>query len=99
MKNLYRIKETCPMWNDGTGIPYERYLPYVSEHRELIDEYVKDLEIVSAERVLCLEYEIVQDVQLIETYTDSNSNGSDRDEMLTDIERETLYNIYNGDCE
>ena len=29
MKKIYVIKETCPLWNDGTGEDYERILPYV----------------------------------------------------------------------
>lgn len=57
---IYQIKETCPMWNDGTGIPYEKLLPKLLTSKEDAERYKEDLEITDSENVTCLEFEIIE---------------------------------------
>lgn len=59
MKSLYQIKETCPLWNDGTEKPYERILPYVFTDKDMAEKYVSELYDLTNMRMDCLEYKIV----------------------------------------
>lgn len=69
MKNLYKIKETCPLWSDGTGKAYERILPYIFTDKNMAEKYMSELYDLAIERVNFLEYEIIDSgFQLVENY-------------------------------
>lgn len=57
---IYQIKETCPMWNDGSGIEYKRMLPKLLTSKEDAEKYKENLEILTGEQVTCLEFEIIE---------------------------------------
>lgn len=110
MKNLYQIKETCPLWSDGTGEPYERILSYVFTDRDMAEKYVSELYDLTNERVDCLEYKIVVSrFNLVENYmtfgeyekyldtTDrEDQEENDRDLMFVDRDYRTFNKIYYG---
>ena len=64
MKKIYIIKETCPLWDDGSGKDYERILPYVFLDKETSDKCKTDLEMIACETYNCCEYEI-EEINLI----------------------------------
>lgn len=82
MKTVYQIKETCPLWNDGTGLDYERILNYVFLEKEAAEQCKRDLESLSDEKILCTEYEIIQ-TNLVES--------------LKEYENEDKYKIHTWD--
>lgn len=110
MKNLYQIKETCPLWSDGTGEPYERILSYVFTDRDMAEKYVSELYDLTNERVDCLEYKIVVSrFNLVENYMTfgeyekyldttnrEDQEENDRDSMFVDRDYRTFNKIYYG---
>jgi hypothetical protein len=57
---IYQIKETCPMWSDGSGIEYERLLPQLLTKKEDAELFKENLYILTCEQVTCLEFEIIE---------------------------------------
>jgi hypothetical protein len=60
MIKCYQIVETCPMWNDGSGRPYVRKLPTIFLDKTQAEQCKEDLDIITCEKVTCLEYEIIE---------------------------------------
>jgi len=90
MKNIYMIKETCPMWNDGTGVDYKVIKPYVFLKQKEAETCRLDFEWISADRVLCTEYELIN----IEV-----DNEEELKEINVEGELIIIRNVINGDYE
>lgn len=90
MKTVYQIKETCPMWNDGTGVPYEKILDYVFLDKEVAEKCKSDLDNISDERVLCTEYEIIEAnlIENLESYEENDKYDVHGWDSLESIGRE-----------
>lgn len=73
VNKCYQILETCPMWNDGTGIAYTKRLPTIFLSKDEAEKYKEDLEILTCEKTTCLEYEIIE-LNLCKIYNEENSD-------------------------
>jgi|GEM_PF-6442006 len=90
MKTIYLIKELCPMWNDGTGVDYKVIKPYVFVKQEEAEECRWDYEYISADRVLCTEYELIS----LEV-----DDENELKEIIVEGELIKIWQIINGDYE
>lgn len=90
MKIVYQIKETCSLWNDGTGLDYEIILDYVFLDKETAEQCKKDLEDLSDQKILCKEYEIVQTnlVEDLKEYEEDDKYEIHTWDALESIERQ-----------
>lgn len=108
MKNLYQIKETCPLWSDSTGKDYERILPYVFTDKNMAEKYMCELYDLTNERMDFLEYKIIESrFQLVENYMtfrefekymdevqEEDFKENDRGKMFTDGDNSIFRKMY-----
>ena len=92
MKKIYVIKETCPLWDDGTGEDYERILPYVFLDEKAVNQCKIDLEMIACETYNCCEYEIkeINSIESIETYEEDDKYKIHGRDNLERIDRQFL---------
>ena len=85
MKNIYIIKETCPMFS----LDYKVIKPYIFTNKEEANECVLDYEYISADRVLCTEYELIN--------LEVDDNLEKIEELIIEGEKIKIRQIINGD--
>lgn len=94
MKNIYIIKETCPMFS----LNYKEIKPYVFISKDEADECILDYDYISADRVLCTEYELINlEVDEKDELKEINVEGElikVRNVINEDYEEEFRYDIH-----
>jgi len=95
MKTVYIIKETCPMFS----LDYKVIKPYIFTTKEEADECMLDYDYISADRVLCTEYELINlkvddSLEEIEEITIKGEKIKIRQIVNGDYEEEFRYDIH-----
>lgn len=86
LTKIYQIKETCPMWDDGTGTKYERLLPQLLNTKEDAEKYKLDLYLLTCEKNTCLEFEVIE-LELSDNYIEDIYEMHYRFEDVTLLEK------------
>lgn len=87
MRNIYIIKETCPMFS----LDYKEIKPHVFLNKDEAEECVLDYEYISGDRVLCTEYELIS--------LEVDDNLEKVEELTIEGEKIKVKEIINGDYE
>lgn len=94
MRNIYIIKETCPMFS----LDYKEIKPHVFFNKEEAEECMLDYDYISGDRVLCSEYKLITlEVDEKDELKEINVEGElikVREVINGDYEEEFRYDIH-----
>lgn len=87
MKNIYMIKERCPMFSEDFKVIH----PYIFTNQEEAEECRLDYEYISADRVTCGEFELIT--------LEADDNLDDIKELIVEDEVIKIESVINSNYE